>query len=793
MKLNFNASNLKLTSKLSIPVIIAMFVGLTIIVFSINSSIRQIHHNVYKNEKTLIEGRFYSQLINLREAALTNSLSLASNGAIVQSLKTNDRPLAIETLSNTAKQYKIYSRYKNAKIHLHDQNSNSFVRLWNPEKYGDNLSSFRETINSVKENQKPIAAIEVGIAGMAIRGISPIISEGQYLGSIEVILSLDNLFTESDAGSSYLAVLVDQQYMPKDAEATGEEFGNGYILNYAHSSLNKVFLERLKELDFRKTGFTNDYLYVSLPIKDFSTNTVGYVLIVRSIGLIQNSIAEAKAALYFQLLIIGFVIFFLLIVMYISLQRILIKPLKAISNQIQESRETRDLGKRLSYISNDEIGMISGSYNQLMVLVNQFLCNNHQSIIDISEAANIMSDATSGTSSGIKNQEIETVEVQRNLQVMLEQVEKIAQNSQTASNIAEQASTHAVDGKKITQTTIDAITALVSEIRQAVRVVETLQEESQAIENFTSVINGIAEQTNLLSLNAAIEAARAGESGRGFAVVADEVRNLAIKTQETTNEIDRIIRRLKESINTAVQVMQVSNKQADNSLSMIDQTEQALNLITESITDISQVNSGIAEITQQQVPLFQNLSANMTSNVNQFNLMLSSSLEDTSQASYHMGLSIKTMYDNINEFTIDEDPGLLLHAAKSSHFAWKTRIQAFLFGLAEIEPSDAAPHNESYFGRWLYGEGETFIGKFSEYTELKTANHVAHSSLNRIIDARKRNDEHEVESATKDLMDASAKIFKSMDSVAVKIGVERESNLLKARKDKQEEDDIELF
>ena len=155
-------------------------------------------------------------------------------------------------------------------------------------------------------------------------------------------------------------------------------------------------------------------------------------------------------------------------------------------------------------------------------------------------------------------------------------------------------------GKLVMTKAMSGVMALSQNVSETEAIVGHLGEDSSAISNIIDVIRGVAEQTNLLALNAAIEAARAGEQGRGFAVVADEVRSLANKTQQSTEEIEGIIRSLQGNVATAVEQISTSTTLANEADEMMEEMIMSYSEIVGYMSSVSTLGNTLASVTNTE-------------------------------------------------------------------------------------------------------------------------------------------------------------------------------------------------
>ncbi|TCN85376.1 methyl-accepting chemotaxis protein [Shewanella fodinae] len=232
---------------------------------------------------------------------------------------------------------------------------------------------------------------------------------------------------------------------------------------------------------------------------------------------------------------------------------------------------------------------------------------------------------------------------------MTSAVEEVALNAQSTSDATEKAESSVQDGFAQVAQTTEQIVAVGKEITRSNQLSSALAHRVDDISKVLDVIRAIAEQTNLLALNAAIEAARAGDQGRGFAVVADEVRTLALRTQNSTEEIESSIKLVQQESRQAADAMQKSHQQAQAMEENARATRGSIEIIASQIKDISQRTLLIASAAEEQVAVAREVDQNLN-NIQSASSTITEGANKTATASNELQQLAQRLKDLVSRF-----------------------------------------------------------------------------------------------------------------------------------------------
>lgn len=367
------------------------------------------------------------------------------------------------------------------------------------------------------------------------------------------------------------------------------------------------------------------------------------------------------------------------LVTIVFFQYVVIKPLMKVDEAIREAAKG-DLSVAINHDSNDEIGSLARSFNQMVKNLRALVVQASETANSVSESSNQLSNiaeenrkASDQISHSIQEIAEGTEKQMRNTNELVRFAEEIAgrmdytdETMQKVAELSASANQRAISGFEMVNATIKKMHEIKETVEKMAAVTSSLGTKSREIVDIVQLITDIAEQTNMLALNASIEAARAGQHGKGFAVVADEVRKLAEQSGVAGKNITHITKDIQEEIKVAITEMERGKEDFEAGFQMVETTGENFQKILKDIEEVSiqakeiskvieEVNDnsanmlkmieGIAVVTEQSSASLQSVSASVEEQ--------NASMEEIVHSAVKLRDMSNTLKENIGQFRVN--------------------------------------------------------------------------------------------------------------------------------------------
>ena len=519
----------------------------------------------------------------------------------------------------------------------------SFFRAHQPAKFGDDLSSFRHMVVETNETSKPVFGLEKGVAGVGIRGVTPIFRNGKRIGSVEVGLTVGKMFVDGftkQTGAKIEILLDSAGGLKKLASTLPADFSlQPDDLDTANTK--PILVPRVK-LDGEPWAVS------ARPLNDYSGKTIGVILVAidrSALDQIWSNALIGGAVGALLILLLGIAVAWWLqhdiglplAAMTHSMDALVsgqtdvtieprskIDEIVAMSHALRVFRDNNLEKQRLELETVEQRSLAQAEHEQHEAMQRNnaaeqasvvsrlaealshlaegdLTCHLPQAFppsyeklrVDFNSAVNKLRDTLQGVAQNVETIRSGAGEISRAANDLARRTEQQAASLEETAATLEEITTaicktadgahHASDIVGIAHSEATKSGEIVS---AAVGAMTEIEDSARKISQIIGVIDEIAFQTNLLALNAGVEAARAGETGRGFAVVASEVRALAQRSAEAAKEIKALI--------------STSSAQVEHGVSLVDQTGTALSHIIGHVKQIADVITGIAASSNEQ-------------------------------------------------------------------------------------------------------------------------------------------------------------------------------------------------
>lgn len=492
--------------------------------------------------------------------------------------------------------FKTLSRdYGIEQFQFHTPPAMSWLRMHLPEKFGDDLSSFRHTVVTANKTVKPLSGLEGGVGGLGVRGMTPVLFGGRHVGSVEFGLSFGQHFFDSLKEQNGVDAALHVFDGQESFKTLGSTFGKETLLP---TDVLRKALGGQPQIGYRDIMGAPNVVYAAA-IADYSGKSIGVVEVAMDNTRYREMIASTRmtAVAVAILSILGGLALAMMLARHFERR---IGVVVAGMERIAQG----DFSQKVELDGKDEIASLARAAEAMREGLHGMAKQVGEGAVHLSgevhAAAQEISAAVEGQAATSSEMSSTVAEITSTMEELLASSAQIAEHSKAVASLANQAFDDSRKGSEAMQQVLDRIHDIRTDNQLSLEEIVELGAKSKRISKVMEIINAVADQTKLIAFNAALEASSAGEAGKRFSVVAGEIRRLADSVTDSTSEIETKIVEIQDSISRLVITSEKGAAGISAGLSASANTAERLKEIVNAASQTTSAAQQISLSTHQQ-------------------------------------------------------------------------------------------------------------------------------------------------------------------------------------------------